>query len=369
MADDLVFLAGAPPLTLKKAGQFKIYFLVAFWLEATIYGLYFSLFVVALSIMLKRQALDTHSSRIFLSGVILMFAMITFHNATNVYRLLTAYASYDPSAPHKAIDFLLSFEQWDGYAHPIMMASLTWLGDILVIYRCFLIWHRNYWVTVLPILLLLTSIATTAVSFYWFRHPETIAWPVMNRILKITYPLNLVQNVGTTGLIIYKLWSQYKKTVKSGLDPNRGLGFIAVMRIMVESASIYTVVMLLMTILWYIDHPSVVIVQHVLAPCIGIVFVLIAIRAHVSKGSMSSQAGSHTINAIVPTWLTSRDNGTAEPTSHSARMRFATSTVEAHRLEVLSPQKSSFQEDPDAEVSFRSTDRKAGELHQDMNGK
>jgi hypothetical protein len=43
-------------------------------------GLYVSLFVVALNIMLRRQALDTTSSGVFLTGITLMFVVITFHN-------------------------------------------------------------------------------------------------------------------------------------------------------------------------------------------------------------------------------------------------------------------------------------------------
>lgn len=351
-------------MTPESLGKYKIYYLVAFWLEATLYGLYFSLFVVALSIMLKRQALDTTSSRVFLSGIVLMFALITVHNSVNVYRLLTAYASYDPGAPFKAVFFLFDFHNWDAFAHPIMLATLTWLGDILVIYRCFLIWHRNYWVIILPILLLLTSVGTTFVHWVWFKNPLAVPWPVMQHLLDLTYPLNLVQNVGTTSLIGFKLYMQYRRSARSGLDPNRGLGFIAVMRIIVESALIYTTVMLLMTILYYVNHPSLVIVQHVLAPCIGIVFVLIAIRAHVSKGSPSSQAGSHTINAIVPTWLTSRDNGSGvDPTTRSARMRFATSTVEAHRLDVLTTQKSGTHDsDLDVDSSYHSAENKSRDL-------
>ncbi|TEB26104.1 hypothetical protein FA13DRAFT_1737760 [Coprinellus micaceus] len=337
MADDY---ASFPGITDLQVLQFKMYYLVAFWLEATIYGLYVSLFVVALNIMLRRQALDTTSSRVFLTGITLMFVVITFHNSTNVYRMLFAYAKYDPVMPNRAVVVLLDWSNWDAYAFPICASIITWIGDILMIYRCFLIWKRNYWVVVVPLLALLTSIAATSVNFYWFRHPTSIPWQVMNRMFKITYPLNLFQNVLITGLIAFRLHRRYRKSSKVGFDASSRIGYIAVMRIVVESALIFTLMQAVMTILWYLNHPSIVIVQHMLPPSMGIVFVMIAIRAHIAKASSSVRRdGSHTINGIIPTWLTSRDETGQEPQPRSVPVRFVTSTVDEHHLEVLSPRK------------------------------
>lgn len=49
-------------------------------------GFYVSLFVMALNVMLRRQTLDTTSSRVFLTGIIAMFLIITFHNGEPVRR-------------------------------------------------------------------------------------------------------------------------------------------------------------------------------------------------------------------------------------------------------------------------------------------
>lgn len=92
----------------------------------------------------------------------------------------------------------------------------------------------------------------------------------MNRLFKITYPLNTFQNVLTTGLIAFRLHRDYKKSTRAGFNSAQSrFGYIAVMRIIVESALVYTVLQVVMTILWSIDHPSIVIVQHMIPPSIG----------------------------------------------------------------------------------------------------
>ncbi|KAJ2912445.1 hypothetical protein MD484_g7964, partial [Candolleomyces efflorescens] len=272
--------------------------------------------------------------------------------ATNVYRMLGAYAAYDPDDPNFAIRFLFDWERWDAYAFPIILGVLTWVGDILVIYRCFLIWQRNYYIVVLPVLLLLASIGTTSVNLWWFRHTTSIPWPVMSRLFKITYPLNFAQNVLTTGCIAYRIYMQYRVSKAAfavptgggganpsgGINPSGGAGgstgvggregaregaregtpkrpgatnnklnFIAVMRIIVESALIYTVQMFLLILFWYTGSPAVVIVQHAITPSIGIVFVLIAIRTHVAKTSMGIQGSRSGSFSIMPTWLSGDD--------------------------------------------------------------
>jgi hypothetical protein len=104
---------------------------------------------------------------------------------------------------------------------------------------------------------------------HWFRHQNSIPAEAMSRILKITFPLNLAQNIITTGLITYRIWNTQRKSHRAGIDTSSNLSLNKVVRIIIESAMIYTVEMLLMTVLFYIGHPSTTIVQHASIPSIG----------------------------------------------------------------------------------------------------
>ncbi|KAJ2933416.1 hypothetical protein H1R20_g3653, partial [Candolleomyces eurysporus] len=94
----------------------------------------------------------------------------------------------------------------------------------------------------------------------------------MRLFLNSTFPLNLVQNVLTTGMIAIRIWAQHRQTVQAGakfVSAGGALSLLMVLRIVIESAMIYTIQMLLITILWYLNDPAVVIVQHATLPSIG----------------------------------------------------------------------------------------------------
>ncbi|KAJ2921392.1 hypothetical protein H1R20_g15707, partial [Candolleomyces eurysporus] len=305
-------------------------FLVSWWHNA-VDGLYFLLFCIAVSIMRKTKTQSTFSSKLFMIGVILMFLLISLHNFTNVYRMIYAYATiplenpYDPKAP---ITHLRNWHKWDCYMFAWVGALTTWIGDILVIYRCFVVWQRRYLVILFPCFLLLASFVTTAINLHWFRHPTSIPASVMKHVLRFTFPLNVVQNVVTTGLIAFHL--------------------VKVLRIIVESAFIYTAIQLIIAILFYIGHPSVPIVQHMSIPITGIAFVLIAVRTRIARAESSgvgtgrSEVSVPSAAGILPAWL--RDDGYdtnhrryRSGTGHlSASIPITvTTTTEQHRLEVL----------------------------------
>lgn len=91
----------------------------------------------------------------------------------------------------------------------------------------------------------------------------------MTHFLNVVFPINLIQNIMTTGLIAYKIWAQYRESRASGLMMSSSLSLLSVVRIIVESALIYTVEMLALIILYYKAHAGIVVVQYILPPSIG----------------------------------------------------------------------------------------------------
>lgn len=112
------------------------------------------------------------------------------------------------------------------------------------------------------------------------------------------YPSVFAQNVITTGLIAFKIWSQHRSSASNGvIDASSRLSLIRILRIIVESAAIYTVQLLILLILYPLQSAAQFIVQSAIIPSIGktansfplylsnlvskgIVFVLIAVRVH-----------------------------------------------------------------------------------------
>ncbi|KAH6871381.1 hypothetical protein BKA70DRAFT_1210358 [Coprinopsis sp. MPI-PUGE-AT-0042] len=280
--------------------QLQAIYLVGIWLEALLYGAYFFLFINALGVLTRRDALKPLPSKVFFAGILSMFVFITVHNALNMYRLILAFA-YQPGGKASLI-YLNSMSNWSTHWLLVSFTPILWIGDALVIYRCFLVWQRCYWVIVLPTLLFLGSVATHSVNIWWMGQQSSALqvtvklFPVMNAV----FPLYLAQNTLTTGLIVYKIWLQHRQTKAAGIVSLNTPTLLSVIRIVIESAGIYTLAILLVAVLRALDHPGRFVVQYINAPLAGIAFVLMAIRAQ----SLQDEARNIPKSAsLMPDWL------------------------------------------------------------------
>ncbi|RXW19539.1 hypothetical protein EST38_g6314 [Candolleomyces aberdarensis] len=230
-------------------------------------GVYACLFIATTRIMLKKQAAESFASRVFLVAGTINFILGTLHVAFALFRLIRAYALL--VVPPYPIFYIFDFNRWDNFSHLVILALMTWVADGLVIYRCFLIWRRNYWIIILPTLLVLISMAMTFVNWRWFKHPEDFDPNVIKHIFNMVFPLNLAQNVITTSLIAAKIYMQHRASQRSGLQLSSAINLITIIRIIVESAMIYTVLTIIIIILLFTVNPAVAIPQQCLAPVIG----------------------------------------------------------------------------------------------------
>ncbi|TFK18634.1 hypothetical protein FA15DRAFT_248708 [Coprinopsis marcescibilis] len=312
--------------------KFKVYYLVCFWLESLLYGLYFCLFIAALNIMIRKRTRNMVSSRVFLTGIVAMFIIISFHNFSNLYCMIRAYA-YATSF-EEPVTAMRDADNWWVFAFPLVLALVIWIGDALVIYRCWLIWKKNYWVIVLPVLLFLASLITHSFNIAWFGNPNRDTIPTtsgyMLHTIRANFPLQFAQNILTTSLIAFKIWSQHRKVKKVGVVPASGLNLISIVRIVIESALVYTISMLVMIILYFTGNPAAIIFQHALVPITGMVFLLIAIRTH----SIRESGQNATSNSLIPSWMHGEHiNSTRRFAMGNGNMPMVTTVTEEHRLD------------------------------------
>ncbi|KAF8524145.1 hypothetical protein BU17DRAFT_85252 [Hysterangium stoloniferum] len=256
------------------------------WFEVFLYGLYCTLFIQSVYITLKRQRTKTVPAKVFFISTIVLFIVATSHIAVNLYRLLRGYVWLveDPGP----VIYFNDLGRWENIAHDAINAVMTWIGDVLLIYRCFIIWDNNYYIIGLPTLLLIMSIVTNSVALHLFTEvrlgtlfsPSLVAW--MNSI----YSIALAQNTITTALIAYRLWRQESESAKAGLrDDSPKSSLRPIIRIVIESAVIYVLTAIVIIILYARGNNFQFVIQEAIVPIIGIVFTLISVRLamHTSK--------------------------------------------------------------------------------------
>ncbi|KAJ3509205.1 hypothetical protein NMY22_g16371 [Coprinellus aureogranulatus] len=170
-----------------------------------------------------------------------------FMTGVNAHRFLYAFspAWHRDSGGQLPIAYLRILSRyWDNYTSVVIMNVLTWL-------------------------------ATPS------SHPTLLTYPQARPFLNMTYPINIAQSCLTTGLITFKIWRQYSLSRSAGLYAGgSGSGLLTIMRIIVESAMIFAVQQLALCILYYLDSPAQHVFHGTMVPSIGVVFVLLAIRAY-----------------------------------------------------------------------------------------
>ena len=150
------------------------------------------------------------------------------------------------------------------------------LGDFVLIYRCWMIWGKDYYIIVLP---LLTSIAgfgrRSSPSKAHIPHFQSLACIIAVLDLLITinptsptpppelvplglagYTLPLCTNIIVTSLIVYRIWSTSRAVPDSPLDSIGSSVTRRAMMLIIESGALYLLFQLVFVVLFAIPHPA-----------------------------------------------------------------------------------------------------------------
>ncbi|KAF7968814.1 hypothetical protein HWV62_29248 [Athelia sp. TMB] len=250
--------------------------ILSVWLETLLYGMYASLFFETVFIIIKKNKTNTGPSKIFFGAIILMFLTATTHIAVNLHRVMQAYVyQVDTIGP---VAYFGDLGRWDNILQDSLNAFMTWVGDGLVIYRCYIVWQEKLPVVLVPIAMVIMSIIANSIALYRFAHlgQVTIFAPSLVHWMNTIYALAFVQNTLTTGLIAYRIYAQDR--LSRGLVASSQVGLVELIRIMVESAGVYVLNVLILIILYAVNSNGQYIAQDAIVPVCGIVFTLITVR-------------------------------------------------------------------------------------------
>ncbi|KAH6874495.1 hypothetical protein BKA70DRAFT_1412836 [Coprinopsis sp. MPI-PUGE-AT-0042] len=279
--------------------QLRVINLLAVWLEALLYGVYLCLFIAASPMLVRRSTLKIFSSAVFVMGNILMFVLISIHTATSICLPIFAFAYQTDSQGTSRM--LSDKHHWAIFISPILGAMIFVTGDVLVIYRCFIIWQRRYLIILVPCLLLALAVGTTVANVVFVQTaPVSSVHPRNWSIIFIPFICYLLQNALTTSLIAYKIYSHLRRTRGVGLVSVHTPKLLPIVKIFVESAVVYTVGVLVLAVLVALNHPAWRAVHSCLMAIIGIVFVLMALRIHAVREESKHLPASP---SLLPSWL------------------------------------------------------------------
>ncbi|KAF5326724.1 hypothetical protein D9619_004066 [Psilocybe cf. subviscida] len=293
---------------------------MGFVLETGLFSIYTCLFIAALPVLTSARRLkDARSAKsawMFLVFSILMYIVEVAHiifAGVRFYR--STFRQFDAK---DRISYLQNRHNWEFAGLIILVYIQTWLGDALVIYRCYFVWDNNMWLISIPVCLLLGTIGINTYIISQIPFYNTVPISLVRSI----YPLAFSQNFMTTSLIILKFVLQHRESKKAGVVMlGSKLGLIHVVRILIESAAIYTIQLLVLNILFSLSHNFQYVIQPAIVPSIGITFVLLALRIEASRHEgVTTKSDLGIRSSMIPRWIreADRETGPHDNQDHSS---------------------------------------------------
>ncbi|KAI0336217.1 hypothetical protein GY45DRAFT_1316329 [Cubamyces sp. BRFM 1775] len=259
--------------------------LVSIFVQSILYGNYVTLFVVTTRALLKRRSAGQAMWNKMMLVSALIFVIATMHIATNFSRIILAFIVHAdaPGGPAAFFNELSNFTQMFGSTLYVLQ---TLLGDAMVLYRCYLVWERQWIVVVFPCILLMGSLATGVGILYSFDKvvPQALIFVVqLGHWITAFFSMTFATNVICTVLVAYRIWSLNRKFLfrHEKLRP--------VMVLIVESGAFYSATLLALLVLYNADSWFQYVVLDAVSAIVGIVFSVIMLRIATGVSSVEGE--------------------------------------------------------------------------------
>ncbi|KAF5363135.1 hypothetical protein D9758_008350 [Tetrapyrgos nigripes] len=258
--------------------DYNVLFIIAAWVEAVAYGFLFCMFCVNMYFTFGggRRNSDGHSKVLLgISGS--MFIIATIHVCLSCYRLVVAYVFNRLNRFGGPAGFMGNLGHWSAVLYETLYATQEILGGAAAIYRCWVIWNKDFKIVALPIALLIIAMVFGYGTDVLFTRQGSLEsnlsrLPMLLTWIRTFYAVAVVQNLLTTGLMVYAIYRNYRKTVGANLRTYGGVRLTWLMRTMVEAAALQLLIEVLLLILFLCRTNIQYIFLDLVVPVIGITF-------------------------------------------------------------------------------------------------
>ncbi|KAJ7271044.1 hypothetical protein C8J57DRAFT_296221 [Mycena rebaudengoi] len=248
-----------------------------------LYGIYLMLFIASIYLLLGRHnGINTskyslRSWSIMFYSSCALFLVVTAHWIVTICRAFIGFIYFHDGAG--AVDFFKDNTQPTITALNIFVGLALVVGDGMIIYRLWIVWSRNKLVVVLPIL----SEIALAVSYTFLIVLRSRLGGKDISATKLVTPVSLLTlgiNIYCTALISYQIWTTTRAAV-----PVNQTNLMDVLIIVVESAALYTTLMVVYEIIYQLNSQVQYAEALLIPPIIGIANALIQVRIGLRKTS------------------------------------------------------------------------------------
>ncbi|KAJ7613535.1 hypothetical protein FB45DRAFT_802866 [Roridomyces roridus] len=253
------------------------------FLECIFWGIYIVTLGFCLRALLRWKTNSGEISKTMLVVTLLMACVATFDMVLTFLINLNAFVFYDgPGGPKAAFD---NTSGWMDIMGSVDVILQTILGDIMLIYRCWLVYGRSWIAISVPIVLAIAGLVCVALSIFMeITLPSASQFDTpYKQVVVSTWAITICINVITTGLILLRIWRVDRNN--SELWEDQKGSYNAAKRIIIESGLLYTTVATTTAAVYIAGSDAFAPLTGIDVQMIGIAFNLILIRVYRNRAA------------------------------------------------------------------------------------
>ncbi|KAI8999075.1 hypothetical protein BD414DRAFT_505651 [Trametes punicea] len=297
--------------------------LVSAYIECAMYGIFLMLSFTSLLLLSRREKrahdVGKSTARVgfwtnrpafllallrspLVAANILLMLTITAHWLITMYRFFVAVTQRETM--QEATDYIADLSQGLEIARTALLLVDMILGDIVIVYRTWIVWKRDFRAIVVPCITIAGLVVTGSGILYQFKALGPNSGIFASNIgpwIVAECIATLCTNFYGTTMIAYKIYSLNHQSKRDGLYRAQGGSLLRTLKraaayqealaIFVESAALYSVWTMLFVI-FYLTHSPLQTMGSGCGPTlIGIAFTLITVRVGLGWGQESRSSG------------------------------------------------------------------------------
>ncbi|KAJ2913497.1 hypothetical protein MD484_g6925, partial [Candolleomyces efflorescens] len=259
-------------------------------IETALLGIFFGLYYKTMSVLVERSRRDTlnlFSRPIFWVAIILCCAIIG-NWVTGVAIAWRAFILpsetvfyFGPGTVQELYPsvarYLMAYDPWY-VANSAFYIIVTVFADGFMAYRLHIVWDRNWWIIIPPVLMCISLVVTgSMVTWHFARSATSPIYTTAGSWATASFALTLACNLYSTSLIALRIFLSNRRLANSKTDRR---GVLKITEILVECASLYSVFLIISLVTYAAGSNVCYISVAATNPIIGIIFCMIVTRVH-----------------------------------------------------------------------------------------
>ncbi|KAI0273354.1 hypothetical protein BC834DRAFT_204152 [Gloeopeniophorella convolvens] len=262
-------------------------------LESCLYGVYVASYLWALYVFWLQSRQRSRSSKLVFAAISTILLAATSHLTCTVWRLWTALFIEPPGHAAAYLDDITNIHNTSSL---FLLLFVMIVGDILVIFRLWIIYEGSVWAMALPCTglagTIVTAVALSVEALRWHADaPSSHAETRLFAGLIVAFPL--VTNMAVAGLVLTRVL-RAEHAVRAHVPcSERSSWLLALVVNVIVSSVIYPALLLVFLVLFLARSPAYVLISRPLVQLIGILPTLLWVKVRLGSNVRDNPAHSN----------------------------------------------------------------------------